>query len=122
MDTYMPVAPSGGFGGGDSFAWIIILLLCFGGSLHSAAAIIDLQRFRLRILFSQKAQRLDWQFRIRLSRSLTNFVSRRSTTLKLRTLLCRIRSTCSIFPLLRLLRLRLLKISSVVIPCEVAYA
>ena len=30
MDTYMPVAPSGGFGG-DSWAWIIILLLCFGG-------------------------------------------------------------------------------------------
>ena len=30
-DTYMPVAPSGGFGGADSFAWIIILLLCFGG-------------------------------------------------------------------------------------------
>ena len=30
MDTYMPVAPSGGMGG-DSWAWIIILLLCFGG-------------------------------------------------------------------------------------------
>ena len=33
-DTYMPVAPtSGGFGGfgGDGFAWIVILLLVFGG-------------------------------------------------------------------------------------------
>lgn len=35
-DTYMPVAPTngGGFGGADSFAWIIILLLCFGGGMN----------------------------------------------------------------------------------------
>ena len=34
-DTYMPVAPTNGsgFGGGDSWAWIIILLLCFGGGM-----------------------------------------------------------------------------------------
>ena len=32
-DTYMPVTPSGGFGG-DGFAWIIILLLCFGGGMN----------------------------------------------------------------------------------------
>ena len=34
-DTYMPVAPTNGGGfGGDSFAWIIILLLCFGGGMN----------------------------------------------------------------------------------------
>jgi hypothetical protein len=33
-DTYMPVMPTGGFGGGDSWAWIIILLLCFGGGMN----------------------------------------------------------------------------------------
>ena len=33
-DTYMPVAPTNGGGfGGDSWAWIIILLLCFGGGM-----------------------------------------------------------------------------------------
>ena len=34
METYMPVAPSGGgmFGGGDSWAWIILLLLLAGGN------------------------------------------------------------------------------------------
>ena len=30
-DTYMPVAPTNGGGFGDSWAWIIILLLVFGG-------------------------------------------------------------------------------------------
>ena len=34
-DTYMPVAPTNGGGfGGDSWAWIIILLLCFGGGMN----------------------------------------------------------------------------------------
>ena len=32
-DTYMPVAPTMG-GMGDSWAWIIILLLCFGGGMN----------------------------------------------------------------------------------------
>ena len=33
MDTYMPVAPTGGgLGGGDSWAWIILLLLLAGGN------------------------------------------------------------------------------------------
>jgi len=32
METYMPVAPSGGLGGGDSWAWIILLLLLAGGN------------------------------------------------------------------------------------------
>ena len=38
-NTYMPVAPAynGGFGaGGDSWAWIIILLLAFGGGFNGA--------------------------------------------------------------------------------------